>query len=114
MKFFIIIMWVLSINLIAFTANCIVFPSENIATLNPWKFSIITGNGKLILYDNNLQNPSETYYYKGKGVKGSFEYGNNKADYIQINLGKIKDNILSFDRYYTNGDSDTGTCQIRN
>lgn len=29
-------------NLFAFTANCTVYPSEDMNSKNPWKFSIVT------------------------------------------------------------------------
>jgi hypothetical protein len=100
-------------NLFAFTANCTVYPSEDMSSKNPWKFSIVTGQGKLVLYNNELTEASEPYFLKNKDYKGNFTYANNQSDYIEIILGKIQNNKLNFSRFYTNGDTDIGTCVLR-
>lgn len=100
-------------NLFGFTADCTVYPSEDMNSKNPWKFSIVTGHGKLVLYNKNLSEPSEPYFFKNKDYKGNFIYANNQNDYIEIILGKIQNNKLNFSRFYTNGDTDIGTCILR-
>lgn len=117
-NFFIIILLIFT-NAYAFKADCTVYsttdlyPSKDLS--HPIKFSIVTGKKKLFLYHNSSKNSARSFFFRNKESNGDFVYTTyqDQCDYIEIILGKIKNDKLEFLGYFSNGDSELGTCILR-